>query len=170
MCIMFQSADPPTENLYLGFALLIVIVMTGVFAYVKESRAAKVAREYDRLVPRTARVVREVEELEVPAEDLVLGDILLLRAGDIVPADCRIIDCGNGFTVDNSCITGESEPIELDPTATHEKQLFSRNMAFSSACVVRGHGRAVVTRTVSNFFYNKIFGNSCFISLLGFTL
>ena len=77
-----------------------------------------------------------------------LGDILILQVGDVVPADCRILD-STEFSVDNSGITGESEPIELDPTATHEKQLFSKNMAFTSACVVRGTAKAVVTRTVS---------------------
>ena len=100
-------------------------------------------------MPRIARVIREYDEQEVPAEDLVLGDILILKTGDVVPADCRILDASDGFTVDNSNITGESEPIELEPTATHEKQLFSRNMAFSSASVVRGQAKAVVTRTVS---------------------
>ena len=78
----------------------------------------------------------------------VLGDILILQVGDVVPADCRILD-STEFSVDNSGITGESEPIELDSTATHEKQLFSKNMAFTSACVVRGTAKAVVTRTVS---------------------
>ena len=93
-------------------------------------------------------MIRECIEIEVPAEELVLGDVLILKAGDVVPADCRILDATE-FSVDNSTITGESEPIELDPTATHEKQLFSKNMAFNSACVVRGQAKAVVTRTVS---------------------
>ena len=86
-----------------------------------------------------------------------LGDILILQVGDVVPADCRILD-STEFSVDNSGITGESEPIELDPTATHEKQLFSKNMAFTSACVVRGTAKAVVTRTVSilNFLLDPI--------------
>ena len=155
--------------------------MTSFFAFYKESRAASIAREYEKLVPRNAKVIRECDEFEVPAEDLVLvsfdynfglynsnpskhlvtcesvisiipngfqGDILVLRTGDIVPADCRILESSDGFMVDNSAITGESEPIELDPTATHEKQLFSRNMAFFSATVVRGRAKAVVTRTV----------------------
>ena len=78
----------------------------------------------------------------------ILGDVVILQAGDVVPADCRILD-STEFSVDNSTITGESEPVELDATATHEKQLFSKNMAFNSACVVRGQAKAVVTRTVS---------------------
>jgi P-type E1-E2 ATPase len=146
---LFQSADPPSENLFLCVALVIVIVVTGVFAFIKESRAASLARDYERLVPRSAKVIRECDEMEVPAEDLVLGDIVILATGDIVPADCRILEASNGFTVDNSAITGESESIQLDATATHEKQLFSRNMAFFSSSVVSGRAKAVVTRTVS---------------------
>ena len=86
---------------------------------------------------------------------LVLGDILNLQTGDVVPADCRILEASDGFMVDNSAITGESEPIELDATATHEKQLFSRNMAFFSACVVQGRARAVVTRTVNKLIFTN---------------
>ena len=142
-------ADPPTESLYLGCALLIVIIITGIFSYIKESTGAKIAQEIAEEIPNTARVTRECDDVQVAAEELVLGDILNLQTGDVVPADCRILEATDGFMVDNSAITGESEPIELDATATHEKQLFSRNMAFFSASVVRGRARAVVTRTVS---------------------
>ena len=79
----------------------------------------------------------------------------ILQTGDVVPADCRILEATEGFMVDNSKITGESEPIELDATATHEKQLFSRNMAFFSACVVRGKAKAVVTRTVIYYLISR---------------
>lgn len=78
-----------------------------------------------------------------------MGDIVLMRAGDIVPADCRILE-SNGFTVDNSILTGESEPQELDVHTTHENQLMTRNMAFYSTFVVRGQAKAVVTRTGIN--------------------
>jgi P-type E1-E2 ATPase len=59
-----------------------------------------------------SHVLRECVEEEVPAEELVMGDIIFMKAGDIVPADSRILE-SNGFTVDNSVITGESEPYEL---------------------------------------------------------
>ena len=93
--------------------------------------------------------MRECVEEEVPAEELVMGDIIFMQAGDIVPADCRILE-SNGFTVDNSILTGESEPYELDVHTTHENQLSSRNMAFYSTFVVRGTAKAVVTRTGIN--------------------
>ena len=61
--------------------------------------------------PQTANVIREAIEQEVPAEELVLGDIIVMRAGDRVPADCRILEANN-LMVDNSALTGESEPQE----------------------------------------------------------
>jgi len=140
-------ARPSTEPLVLGVALVIVNLLTGIFSFIKESAAASLSRDIERLVPNNARVIRECIESVEPAEELVVGDILILQTGDVVPADCRILEATEGFMVDNSKITGESEPIELDATATHEKQLFSRNMAFFSACVVRGKAKAVVTRT-----------------------
>ena len=69
--------------------MLIVVLLTGIFAYIKESRQASIAREYDKLAHGLARVIRECDEQEVPTEELVIGDIVLLKTGDIVPADCR---------------------------------------------------------------------------------
>ena len=146
-----QTASPPSEDFAFGVAFLIVIFTTGVFAYFKESKSAKISRAFEKSLTQSARVLRECIEETVPAELLVLGDIILLKTGDIVPADARVLECSDGFSVDNSCVTGEAEPIELDATATHEKMLFSRNMAFYSSCVVRGRAKAVVTRTVILF-------------------
>ena len=183
-------AHPSTEPLVLGVALVIVNLLTGIFSFIKESAAASLSRDIERLVPNNARVIRECIESVEPAEELVVGDILvrkylltqsseiralclkklskqllcfkicniilqILQTGDVVPADCRILEATEGFMVDNSKITGESEPIELDATATHEKQLFSRNMAFFSACVVRGKAKAVVTRTVIYYLISR---------------
>ena len=185
-------AHPSTEPLVLGVALVIVNLLTGIFSFIKESAAASLSRDIERLVPNNARVIRECIESVEPAEELVVGDILvrkylltqsseiralclkklskqllcfkicniilqILQTGDVVPADCRILEATEGFMVDNSKITGESEPIELDATATHEKQLFSRNMAFFSACVVRGKAKAVVTRTVIYYLISRKF-------------
>ena len=130
-------------------AFLIALFTTGVFAYFKESKSASISKAYEKTIEHSARVIRQGVEEVIPGELLVYGDILLLKTGDIVPADCRILESSDGFSVDNSCVTGEAEPIELDATATHEKMLFSRNMAFFSSCVVRGRAKAVVTRTVT---------------------
>ena len=71
--LLFQHADPAFTDIWLGTALIIVILVTGIFSYIKESQQASIQREIERLVPRVARVVRECIETEVPAEELVLG-------------------------------------------------------------------------------------------------
>ena len=63
-------ANPPTESLYLGVALLIVIIITGIFSYIKESTAAKIAQEIETSCLYSARVTRECEDIDVPAEEL----------------------------------------------------------------------------------------------------
>ena len=166
--LQLQTANPPSENFAFGVAFLIVIFTTGVFAYVKESKSAKITQAFESTLDQTANVLRECVKETIPAELIVLGDILFLETGDIVPADCRILECSDGFSVDNSCVTGEAEPIKLDATATHEKMLFSRNMAFYSSCVVRGRAKAVVTRTVqieSSFSFGVAL---CYVDLLSF--
>ena len=144
-----KHEDPPLENLFLAVALIIVILITGILSYVQESKTASMARQYEQLVPQTARVIREGEETELPAEELDLGDIIVVRYGEKIPADCRILE-SNNFMVDNANLTGESEPQERDIQCTNDSQLLSKNMAFYSTYAIQGSARAVVTRTGMN--------------------
>lgn len=80
------------------------------------------------------------------AEDLVIGDIIFLKSGDKVPADCRVIE-SNGMKVDQSMITGESEPIESCVMAHDPNPLEARNIIFNGSLVVDGSAFAVVIRT-----------------------
>ena len=147
--------SPPVENIALGIALIVVIILTSMFSFVQEFKGAAIAKEYERLCPKVARVIREMEEQEVDSEELVMGDIIVLRVGEIVPADCRIIE-SNGLMVDNSVLTGESDSLPLDVHTTHEQQILSRNMAFYSTYVVRGSGKAVVTRIGINTMMGQV--------------
>ena len=74
-----STNSPPVENIALGIALIAVIIFTGIFSFVQEYKGAAIAKEYERLCPKTARVIREMEEQEVDAEELVMGDIIVLR-------------------------------------------------------------------------------------------
>jgi len=113
------------------------------------------SREISRALPRSAKVVREGEEQEIPAEEVVMGDILIIQAGERVPADCRILE-SNHFMVDNSALTGESEPQERDVHCTHDEQLLTANMAFQGTHAVQGTARAVATRTGANTVMGKM--------------
>lgn len=150
-----SSNSPPWEDLALGFALIIVIVLTATFSFFQELKGASIAKEYEKFCPKVARVIRDCDEQEVDSTEMVMGDIIVLRVGDVVPADCRIIE-SNGLMVDNSNLTGESDAIALDTHTTHEEQLLSRNMAFYSTYVVRGSGKAVVTRIGINTVMGQV--------------
>ena len=84
--LFFQHADPSWNDIWLGVALLLTILVTGIFSFVKESQQASIQRDIERLVPRTAKVIRECIEMEVPAEELVLGKEICRK-----PLRCRVI-------------------------------------------------------------------------------
>jgi len=84
-----------------------------------------------------ATVIREGEKLTLRAEDIVLGDVVEVKFGDRIPADIRIIE-SRGFKVDNSSLTGESEPQSRGPDFTHENPLETKNLAFFSTNAVEG--------------------------------
>lgn len=84
-----------------------------------------------------ATVLRDGEKLTLRAEDIVLGDVVEVKFGDRIPADVRIIE-SRGFKVDNSSLTGESEPQSRSPDFTHENPLETKNLAFFSTNAVEG--------------------------------
>lgn len=90
-----------------------------------------------KLCLQFATVVREGEKVTVRAEDLVLGDLVEVKFGDRIPADIRIVEA-RGFKVDNSSLTGESEPQSRNVEFTHENPLETKNLAFFSTNAVEG--------------------------------
>ena len=84
-----------------------------------------------------AEVVRDNKKMTIKAEELVKGDLVEIKFGDRIPADVRIIE-SRGLKVDNSSLTGESEPQTRTPEYTHENPLETQNIAFFSSSVVEG--------------------------------
>jgi len=84
-----------------------------------------------------ATVVRQGEKLTLRAEDIVVGDVVEVKFGDRIPADIRIIE-GRGFKVDNSSLTGESEPQSRSTEFTNDNPLETKNLAFFSTNAVEG--------------------------------
>ena len=89
------------------------------------------------LVIQFAEVVRDSKKVTIKAEELVIGDLVEIKFGDRIPADMRIIE-SRGLKVDNSSLTGESEPQPRSPEYTHENPLETQNIAFFSSSVVEG--------------------------------
>jgi len=141
-----SSEDPPGDNLYLGIVLTAVVVVTGLFSYYQESKSSKIMESFKNLVPQFALVVRNGEKLNIGAEELVVGDVVDVKFGDRVPADIRVITA-HGFKVDNSSLTGESEPQTRTSDFTNDNPLETRNLAFFSTNAVEGTCRGIVVAT-----------------------
>ena len=144
-----EYLDPGQGNLYIGIALVGVVVINGTFTFIQEYQAAKTMESFRQLLPPHARVMREGKVKDILASELVVGDIILLEEGDKVPADGRLIET-NTLKVDNSAITGESEPQLRSLECTHPNILECRNMVFSGTLVQSGNGKAVIFGTGQN--------------------
>merc|ERR1712198_365329 len=149
--------EPPDDNLYLGIVLSAVVTVTGIFSYYQEAKSAKIMESFKNLVPQYAVVRRNREKITVKAAELTLGDIVDIKFGDRVPADLRVIEA-RGFKVDNSSLTGESEPQTRSPEFTNENPLETRNLAFFSTNAVEGTAIGMVVNIGDNTVMGRIAG------------
>ncbi|MFO7897679.1 MAG: cation-transporting P-type ATPase [Planctomycetota bacterium] len=132
-----------------GVAIGAAIALNTIIGFVTELRAVRSMESIARLGGPTAKVRREGEVIEVPAERLVPGDVVLLEGGDLVPADLRLVEASK-LQADESALTGESVPAgkTTDPVPDPETPLAERSsMVFRGTAVVRGSGEGVVTGT-----------------------
>ncbi|QGF24712.1 cation-translocating P-type ATPase [Raineyella fluvialis] len=132
----------------LGVAIFAVNVINGVFGFWQEYRAERATEELKKMLSTHACVVRDGEILEVPTQDLVPGDLLVIAEGDRIGADARVI-VANDLQIDQSTLSGESRAVHKTSWAEDADlpapQL--HNMVFAGTNVVNGDGRAVVTAT-----------------------
>uniref|UniRef100_A0A4W4HB57 Sodium/potassium-transporting ATPase subunit alpha n=1 Tax=Electrophorus electricus TaxID=8005 RepID=A0A4W4HB57_ELEEL len=138
--------EPSSDNLYLGVVLSVVVFITGCFSYYQESKSSRIMDSFKNLVPQQALVIRGGEKKQICAEDVVVGDLVEVKGGDRIPADLRIISA-NGCKVDNSSLTGESEPQTRSPEFSNDNPLETRNIAFFSTNCVEGTARGIVINT-----------------------
>ncbi|XP_045476480.1 sodium/potassium-transporting ATPase subunit alpha-B-like [Harmonia axyridis] len=131
------------DHLYLGCVLLVVVIFSGFFGFYQESSSEKIMDSFKRMIPSYAMVIRDGIEYTLPSEELVVGDLVELFAGSTIPADIRVIDSAS-LKVDNSSITGESDPQSKYPKCTSENPLETANLAFYSTNIVEGRGRGIV--------------------------
>nr|AFU25683.1 Na+,K+ ATPase alpha-subunit 1B [Lygaeus kalmii] len=135
-----ESSD---DHMYLGLVLAGVVIITGIFSYYQENKSSRIMESFKNMVPQFAVAVRQGEKVTIRAEEIVLGDVVEVKFGDRIPADIRIIEA-RGFKVDNSSLTGESEPQSRGIEMTHENPLETKNLAFFSTNAVEGTARGVV--------------------------
>ncbi|XP_068094911.1 potassium-transporting ATPase alpha chain 2-like isoform X3 [Hyperolius riggenbachi] len=150
-----QDPTTPRDNLYLGVVLAVVVFLTGCFAYFQEAKSTNIMASFNKMIPQQALVTREGEKLEIPATDLVVGDLVDIKGGDRIPADLRLF-FAQGCKVDNSSLTGESEPQSRSNEYTHENPLETKNIAFYSTTCLEGTARGIVISTGDRTIIGRI--------------
>ena len=146
LAFLADTLKPGEGNFYIAVALLVVVLINALFTYVQERQSERIMESFRSMLPLMISAVRDGQVTRLEARLLVPGDVILLEEGDRVPADGRLIEV-NQLKVDQSSLTGESEPQLRKLACTHAKLLESRNMVFSGTLVQSGNGRALVYAT-----------------------
>lgn len=132
--------------------ILIVVLINAVLGVLQESKAEKAIEALQKMSAATSKVFRDGTVHIVKSEDLVVGDVVLLEAGDAVPADGRIIECAS-LKIEEAALTGESVPVTKGTEILSEKDGKTvalgdrKNMVYMGSTVVYGRGKAVITST-----------------------
>lgn len=137
--------------------IAIIIVFCAVLGFIQEYRAERALEALKRMLTPTITVLRGGKEEEVPSKNLVPGDILLLEAGDKIPADARLVE-SHSLRCDEAPLTGESMPVgkHINPLPEHVRPSDRRNIVFTGTIVTYGRGKAVVTETGMNTEFGRI--------------
>ena len=148
--------EPGQGMATLGCAIVGVIVINGVFSFWQAYRAGQALAALKKLLPNATKVMREGVVRQVRAAQLVPGDVILLEAGDILPADCRLVEAFS-VRVNNATVTGESLPAARDTEpSTEPEPMHSRNTLLAGTSLVSGEAKALVFATGSHSAFGKI--------------
>lgn len=141
-----------------GCIILFIVIMNAIFGVVQEYKAEKSLEALNKLTQQEATVIRDGKSVKIPATELVKGDIVVLEAGVIVPADLRLIESVL-LKVDESCLTGESHAVEKNHEGIYKEGCplgERKNMAYKATTVMSGRGLGVVVATDSETEFGKI--------------
>lgn len=141
-----------------AIAITVIVLFAVLLGFVQEYRAERAIEALKQMAAPTATALRDGEETEVAARDLVPGDVILLRAGNRIPADARLIEAIN-LQVEEAVLTGESVPVEKHTAPLQNGDLAvgdRKNMVYSGTVASYGRGRAVVVATGMNTEFGKI--------------
>ena len=147
----------PTDTII----ILAVVIINAVLGVMQESKAEKAVEALQKMSAATTKTLRDGQIVTVKSEDLVVGDVILLDAGDAIPADCRIFECAS-MKIEEAALTGESVPVTKLVNALmgkDEKEVAlgdRKNMAYMGSTLVYGRGKAVVVATGMDTEMGKI--------------
>lgn len=156
LAFVADAFDPSQGMARVGWAVVAVILVSGLFSFWQEQRVERTLAALQNLLPAQVEVLRDGVAEKRPAAELVPGDVILLAQGDNVPADCRLIEAF-GLRIDRATVTGESRPVSGEPQACNEERtLDARNILFAGTAVAAGQGRAVVFATGDHTEFGRI--------------
>ena len=156
LAFIAEWRDPGQGMAKIGFTIVAVILVSGAFSFWQEHRIEQSLAALRKLLPQQIPVQRDGAAVALPIEQLVPGDIVLIEAGQSVPADCRLIE-SHGVRVNTATITGESEPKARDAMESREDLWNnSRNILLAGTSVVSGRARALVFATGAHTEFGKI--------------
>ena len=151
--LAFLSGTPQ-----LGVAIIAVIIINAIFSFWQEYKAEQALEALKRILPSTAKVIRGGQKTEIPAFNLVPGDLLVLEEGDNISADARLVETSQ-MKVDSSTLTGESKPVRKVAHAIEnddDNMIGTPNIVFAGTSVAAGSGKAVTFATGANTEFNQI--------------
>ena len=149
-----EGAPDPTD----AIVILAVVILNAIVGVIQESKAEEAIEALQKMASPVATVLRDGEHLHVKGEEIVVGDIVILEAGDVVPADMRLLEV-NTIKIEEAALTGESVPVEKDLIIPEGEDVGigdRSNMAFASTNVTYGRALGVVTATGMDTEVGKI--------------
>lgn len=152
--ISYNHNEPLTDMII----IFVVVIVNALLGFVEEIKAEEAIKNLKKMSSPYIKVTRDNKVIKIKTEELVVGDIILLEAGDFVPADARIIESAS-LKIEESPLTGESEAVSKITDKLENKNIVLAdqiNMAFSGSSVIYGRGKAVVTAIGSNTQLGKI--------------
>ena len=148
---------PPTDSII----ILVVVLINAILGVIQENKAEKAVEALQKMAAATTKTLRDGKVESIKSEDLVVGDVILLDAGDAIPADCRIFECAS-MKIEEAALTGESVPVTKLVNALMGKDADEvplgdrKNMAYMGSTLVYGRGKAVVVATGMDTEMGKI--------------
>ncbi len=141
--------------------ILSVVIINTILGIYQESKAEKAIEALQKMAAATSKVFRDGKIVDIKSEELTVGDVVLLEAGDLIPADCRIFESAS-MKIEEAALTGESVPVGklIDKLMGHENDDISlgdrKNMVYMGSTIVYGRGKAVVVATGMDTEMGKI--------------
>jgi sodium/potassium-transporting ATPase subunit alpha len=156
LAFLAEWSDPGQGMAKVGYAILVVILVSGLFSFWQEFRVERTLAALRELLPQQVDVLRDGKAVRLHADSLVPGEIVLLEQGNNIPADCRLIEAF-GVRVNDATITGESlSKLRTDEPSDAEEIVHASNILLAGTSIVSGEAKAVVFATGMHSEFGKI--------------